>query len=233
MPGQDRGSALLDVARTVVRRAERAAAAGRRRRLPRHPVPQPPLVAAVDPRPLGRGRAAALPRRLTAPDPEDPCPSPSSSPAPPPTTSPPRAVGVVAGQTCRRRRRLGLPRGRRASRARRARCASCPAPTAAPPTSSGLGPAGEVDAAVLRCAAGSARPRRQAPRVARRRPARRRRRPGGRRPAARRPSSRASCSAATSTPPSSRSPSPPQLARVVLVGAGGKRVAGRRRPRRS
>ena len=144
-PGQDRTSALLDLARTVVRRAERAAAAGRRRRAPSAALPQPPLVAAVDPRPLGRGRAAAHPHHARPPLPEprrSPCPSPSSSPAPLPPTWRPSAVGAVAGQSEGGGRRLGLPgrsglRGEEGRRPRRARRR-----TAAPRYVVGLGPGG-------------------------------------------------------------------------------------------
>ena len=142
------------------------------------------------------------------------------------------AVGAVAGQSEGGGRRLGPPgrsqgfegeEGRRPRRARRR--------TGAPRSSSGSGPADEVDADVLRSAAGAAGPRRQAARrrspstcsarcptapTARRRGAGDRRGPRARRlPVLRR---------------SSPTPSRSKLERVVLVGGGGKRVADRDRP---
>ena len=134
------------------------------------------------------------------------------------------AVGVVAGQTEGAGIDWALPRRARASRRRRATCARCPATAAPPPTWWASARPAEVDANVLRFAAGRAGPRRQAAPVAGGRPPRRaadgtsrgRRRPGHRRgPGARRlPVLR----------PSSPSRSPSELARAVIVGGGGKRA---------
>ena len=61
VPGQNRVAAALDVARTVVRRAERSAAAVAAERVERRPLPQPAVVGPVDPRPVGRGPVPSNP----------------------------------------------------------------------------------------------------------------------------------------------------------------------------
>ena len=139
------------------------------------------------------------------------------------------AVGVVAGQTEGGGPRLGLPgrpglRGEEGRRARR-----CPATDGTTTYVVGLGPAAEVDADVLRFAAGCAGARRQA---ARRRSPSTSSAPlptAPTRPPAPRPSPRGSCSAATSSPTFKSEPKPSELARVVIVGGGGKRAPGRDR----
>ena len=119
----------------------------------------------------------------------------------------------------------------RASRRRRATCAPLPGDGGTTTYVVGLGPAAEVDADVLRFAAGVAGPRRQAAR--RRSPstssARRPTAPA--RPPAPRRSPRASCSAATSSPPSSPSRSRPSWRASCIVGGGGKRAEDADRPR--
>ena len=58
VPGQNRTAASLDMARTVVRRAERLLSAyGAEHGLPGRPVPEPPVGPAVDDRTLAGGRA--------------------------------------------------------------------------------------------------------------------------------------------------------------------------------
>ena len=63
VPGQTPLAAQLDVARTVVRRAEREAVAATADGSARARLPEPPVVVAVGPGPVGRGRAPAQPRR--------------------------------------------------------------------------------------------------------------------------------------------------------------------------
>ena len=199
-----------------VRRAERAAvpvaAAGSQVAA----LPQPPVVAAVDPRPLGRGRAAAHPHHA------DPLSLNHGGPLVPHHRARPHRS--------RRRGGLGRRRRRRPDRGRRASTG------ATWPVSGFEGKKGDVRAVPgagrrhhLRRRAGArgggrrrtccARPpdplARAAKRlaVARRRPARRRSRRPTMRPARRRRSPRASCSAATSSRRSSPSRSRSKLER--------------------
>ena len=154
MPGQDRLSALLDVARTVVRRAERAAVPVAADGSPDRPLPQPPLVGAVDPRPLGRGRTAARPRRALDPTGGSPCPSPSSSPAPRPPRSTPSRSAPSPG-----RPRAAASTGRflaaQGFEAKKGDVRAVPGADGGTTFVVGLGPAAEVDADVLRSAAGA------------------------------------------------------------------------------
>ena len=159
VPGQDRTSALLDVARTVVRRAERAAAAGAGRRLARRCPTSTASRRCCGSSPAGprASRCPPAPRPTrAAPDPGGPrCPSPSSSPAPlPPTSRPPpsassparpRAAGVdwgyLAGQgfeakkgdvrAAARRRRQHHLRGRVSARPPRSTPTCCAPPPGA------------------------------------------------------------------------------------------------------
>ena len=151
LPGENRVAAALDVARTIVRRAERVRGRGGRRRLaarqPGRAVPQParrprlyagPLAGGrVPPRP-GRSRHLTPPfdRSRSRPLRSSPCPSRSPSSPRPPTASRPscspspwrrvrRSVPVPTRSTPRSAAvspRSWRKRASRASWARRSRC---------------------------------------------------------------------------------------------------------------
>src|SRR5690606_29396150 len=78
-------------ARRAVRRRRR------RRRLAGRPLPEPPLVGDLDPRPLGRGRASHRPRHLTTRPPGGPVPLTAELAKTAPADVDALAVGAVKG----------------------------------------------------------------------------------------------------------------------------------------
>ena len=91
-PGETKVAALLDVARTVVRRAERHALVAARRPVARRPLPQPPVRPALDPGPLAGGPLARRPRQ-TEPEEAAHAHHVRHRPHPPPRRRGPRRPG--------------------------------------------------------------------------------------------------------------------------------------------
>src|SRR5690606_27661755 len=151
-PGPHLGAARPRPHRRPPSRASRRR--GRRPRLAGRPLPQPPLVGRVDPRPLGGGRAADRPRRLTQPHQGGTLPITASVSKVLPDDVEAVAVGAVKGAPVGG----GVDEAFLAAQgfeAARGDVRALPGADGRPTYVVGLGPAEEVDAAVLRHAAGS------------------------------------------------------------------------------